>query len=365
MNGVVGGSMMMAGTLMLCGGPVGWAVGGGLMAASVLGNTAKTGKTNEEHIARDGIRDMFKSDQLNFMDKTTGNVTLADGSVYRLDNENDDDRHSVAHPELLVGDQKAGGKDDRSGQGGLRAYDCDYTNDLDFFSTMGGQTLTRLVAGKADTATDQMGCELGNAGIANIGYGQPMTEDNFNKMVANQRAFYSKLGIGSKEDAAQLANQAFAEGRIDELQHTQAMQSIGMIFDPDGFQVAQKLSAGRQKGVEAAQANAAAGTEAKGKPMPLPAANVPAESMSPGVAGMAAGAPSIRPSYIPPAGTAAVRPKPEDYQDIFGDIVSAGAPAYNPNAPIVPYARRSSGMALKTKDELRAMNASRFQTAMA
>lgn len=58
-NGAIGGSMMMAGTAMLIGGPVGWAVGGALMAVSVLGNAIKTGKTNKEHIARDQFRDFW------------------------------------------------------------------------------------------------------------------------------------------------------------------------------------------------------------------------------------------------------------------------------------------------------------------
>lgn len=384
-NGAVGGSMMMAGTAMLVGGPAGWAIGGGLLAVSVLGNAIKTGTTNKEHIARNELRGYLK-EQANFVDPDS-NVVLADGTTFSLGQENDEGRHSVAHPEMLSAEQKAGGEDDRSSGESLRAYDCDYTNDLDYVSTMSGTTLMRMLAGGSDTSIDQLGCSLGNAGIANIGYGQAMTRENFDKMMANHRGFYAKAGIGSKTDAYQLANAAFAEGRLDEMGHTQAIQSINMMFDENGFDTAQQLMGGRWKGIEVAQQNAA--EEAK-SPQPRQPANIPADSEIGQTVGAAAvGMPGYETGTIPgrpgrPIGAAPIQgmkpimPEgatnpipgldipsdsviPADWQG-WGEMVPYGDTAVGAQAAGAgaSFLRSNSTMRM-SKDEVRARNAARYQ----
>lgn len=171
------------------------------------------------------------------------NVTLADGSKADVGIDGHGGKHGIADSSKLAKDHE-GIKD-------LNAWDIDYTNDLDYVSGMGSIALTRLLAGGKSVSTDQMGGQLGNAALKNVGYGKPMTQENFNKVIANQRAFYSQSGIKSKEQAYALANEAFSQKRIDAADHAAALQAANMIFDPNGYDTARKLMAGRFQGINA------------------------------------------------------------------------------------------------------------------
>lgn len=335
-QGAIGGSMMMAGTAMMVGGPVGWAVGGGLLAVSVLGSSFGNSTTNKEHAARDGFRDYLKSDS-GLVDEDM-NLTLADGTKYSIGQEDDSGRHSVTDPSRLTEDQKDKGSGDS-----LRAYDCDYTNDLDFTSTMMGQTLGRLIAGGSDTNVDQIGTAIGNAGIANIGYNQQMSRENFEKMAANQRSFMAKAGIGSKNDAYQVANQAYADGRIDELEHTQAIQSINMMFDDNGYATAQQLMSGRDKGAAVASENAAAQEK-------VPAATNP-------------GGRPIGPVSVPSETTIGMGSLWEGKtpQQVDPGFIVSGYTGTSVPPEMIPYLKKNNTTRM-SKADIRALNASRYQS---
>jgi hypothetical protein len=79
-----------------------------------------------------------------------------------------------------------------------------------------------------------------------------MTPENFSKMQANLRGFYAQSGIKSKDEAYALANVAFSEGRMTEMDLIATHQGINMAFDDKGYDTAQQLMAGRWKGVEVA-----------------------------------------------------------------------------------------------------------------
>jgi hypothetical protein len=85
-----------------------------------------------------------------------------------------------------------------------------------------------------------------------------MTEENYNKTMQNQRAMYAQSGIKSKADGYQLANQAYAEGRISELELVQSHQSLNMVFDNGSYGQAQKLMGGRNAGIAAVSGKAPA-----------------------------------------------------------------------------------------------------------
>lgn len=225
-NGAVGGLAISSGLMAL--GYTNPYLLGAVAAISIAGNVMKTGK-HVDQVARDSVRGVFQKSGLISDDYQ---VTLANGSQVDL------------------------GVDGRGGRHGsnsdLHSYDVDYMNDLDYASSMGGITLSRLLSGGTAKNIDQMGGQLGNAAIADIGFGQQMTEDNFNKMAANQRAFFAQSGIKSKEDATQLINLAEAEGRLSANDAVTSRQAVNMMFDKDGFQLANKLLAGRNRGLEVA-----------------------------------------------------------------------------------------------------------------
>jgi hypothetical protein len=79
-----------------------------------------------------------------------------------------------------------------------------------------------------------------------------MTEENFGKMQANLRAMFAQSGIASREDGYALANQAFAEGRLNDIDQIATHQGLDLAFNDNGYQSAQMLMAGRWKGVEVA-----------------------------------------------------------------------------------------------------------------
>lgn len=242
LNGAIGGSSIAAGMYTL--GATNPYLLGAIVAVSVLGDTIKTGK--EEHqVQRDAVRGVYQNAGL--ADKNY-NVTLADGTLVNIGVDGKGGRHGVTNPDLLSPEQKGKIKD-------LSAYDVDYTNDLDYASSMGGTTLSRLLSGGTSTNVNQMGGQLGNAAIANIGFGKEMSATNFEKLAQNQRAMFAQSGIKSKTDAMQLLNMAYAEKRLSASDYTAGQQAVNMFFDKDGFNLAKKLMSGRQRGVEVASSN--------------------------------------------------------------------------------------------------------------
>jgi hypothetical protein len=240
----MGASSMMSGTLLAAAatGPAAPFVLAGVVVASILSNAIATGKPVAQN-ERDAVRDAFRKNGL----ITKDSVTLANGSLADIGMDGNTGTHEARDPSMLT---KDGGKG-RS----LYAYECDYTNDLDFAANMGTQSLATLLAGGKAKNVDQIGGQLGNAAISQIGFGKDMTKENFETMSANVRAMYAKSGITSKKDAYAISNQAFSEGRINETQLVTMQQSFNMLFDPNGYAQATNLLSGRHNGIRAAQSS--------------------------------------------------------------------------------------------------------------
>lgn len=247
LNGAFGGTSMAAGLYAL--GATNPFLLAGVVALGVLSGSVKTGK-HEGQVMRDGVRDRFK--QIGLMGQDN-NVVLADGTTFSVGVDGGGGKHTFRNMGQVAPDAY---QQKRKVENGLYAYDVDYTNDLDYTSNMMGTALSRLVTGGKGTPVDQMGGQLGNAGIGNIGYGQDMTPENFDKMRMNHRKFFADSGVKSKADAYQLANLMFGEGRIDESELVATHQAINMIYDDNGYEQSQKLMNGRHRGIEVATSNA-------------------------------------------------------------------------------------------------------------
>ncbi len=236
-NGLLGGSAMAAGLYAL--GATNPLLLAGVVAVSVLGN-ATGGNKSESQTARDSVRGRLK--ELGIVDNEY-NAVLADGLKANLGIDGKGGRHSVADASKLSDGQRGKVKD-------LSAYDIDYTNDLDYAAGMGGVALSRLISGGVGTHIDQIGGQIGNGSLQSVGFGKEMTPENYDKVMRNQRLMFSKAGIKSKADAFQLANQAFAEGRLDATQHVTTMQALNMVFEDNSFGTARKLMDGRFNGIK-------------------------------------------------------------------------------------------------------------------
>lgn len=249
-NGALGGSAMAAGLYTLA--TANPFVLAGVVAVSIAGNAIKQGKSADQ-MARDSVRNLFRERGLS---NKQHQLTLADGSTFDVGIDGHGGQHSFTNPSKLPKNIE---------HRPLNSYDVDYTNDLDYSASMGGIALSRLLAGGKNQEIDQLGNQLANGAIGNIGYGKEFSAENFSKMAANMRGFYAQSGIKSKADAYALANVAFAEGRIDESDLVSMHQSFNMIFDND-YSTAQKLMGGRWRGLEVAQEVKPAEKSAKFQP---------------------------------------------------------------------------------------------------
>jgi hypothetical protein len=115
-------------------------------------------------------------------------------------------------------------------------------SDMAHVSSMAGITMQRLMNGVANKDIDTKGLATKVEGEFN--------EGNFSSAMKNTRAEYAKNGISSKEVGYQLANQAYAENRLNESQLVSAQQMLNMVFDDEGFNTAQKIVTGKNKGLE-------------------------------------------------------------------------------------------------------------------
>lgn len=289
-GGLAGGTAMTAGLIAM--GATNPYILGGLVAASALGGSVKMSSTqsrnsliaanpmvgqftgaldavkslgsgkSREQSSRDAARGYIRKAGVSDKDHA---ITLADGTKADIGADGKSGEHSVSNPSKWVG--KAPEK--------LRAYESDYTNDLDYTAALGGVTLSRILSGVKDTPTDQLGNQLGNAMLKNIGYGKEFSQGNFSKLTENQRAVYAQSGIKSKRDGYDLVDLALKSGRIDELDAAAAKNSLNMTYDQNGYQNAQKLMAGRYRGIEVAVKEPAK-SESKATVVPLkPVTTVP------------------------------------------------------------------------------------------
>lgn len=119
--------------------------------------------------------------------------------------------------------------------------------DLEHVTHMSGITMHRLTAGEASKNVDKKGIDYKTSGEFN--------QDTFEKAMKVARGRWSENGIPSREAAYQLANQAFAEGRLNHSQLVAAQRSIDMTFSTDGYRLAQKLNTGKNRGIEILEEN--------------------------------------------------------------------------------------------------------------
>lgn len=342
---------------------VGTAIGAavGLVAGGVM--YSMQGAKSEKQLARDSVR---KYTQKIGLSDDKFNVTLADGSTSNIEIDGNGGLHQFKNPNMIPE-----GGENRD----LKSYDVDYTNDLDFTANLGTNALVRLMSGGKGDHIDAIGGQLANAAISNIGFGQEMTDENFGKMQANLRAFYNKSGITSKADGYALANQAFAEERITEMDLIALHQGMNITFDDDGLATARTLMDGRWTGIKVAgEVPKAPGPNIVPKPL---VTNAPAmtkplvTTMSSSPAGMmntaltAAGKPGIEEpirvdfewdddNYWSPKGLGSYDAAMTDQATLLSDPNRFNAKATK------SVVNKMAGSSSMTKEELRKFNANKF-----
>lgn len=224
-------------------GPIGWAA---LIAGSALTGKMKVGK-EQNQVARDSIRNNIANSGLVLGKKGDGKnnwiIENPDGSRADIGIDGNHEKFKVKDPSKLVGDQKDL-KD-------LNAYDTDYTNDMDFTAGLGGIALSRLLNGNTEQHTNQLGSQMGNAGLGNVGHGGEFNQQNFSQVMQNLRSMYVKSGIKDKNSGYELVSQLLGANKVTRADAVGIQQALNMVFDND-FKTAQTLNSGRWNGVRAA-----------------------------------------------------------------------------------------------------------------
>lgn len=220
----------------LVAGPVGSLAGSAAASAgvSILGNLFSSSE-NPEHKARDSLRNSLQLGDQNheyiLPDGTTANFSL--------------DAHQGTHA------WTDSGKAIADGNRSLYSYDTDYTNDLDYLSSMGGISLSRMLAGGKNQTVDQLGSQIGNQALGKSGYNASLDPSTFNDVMTNMRSIYANKGVKTKDEMLGLANKMYSDGRINETDHQIMEQTANMLFD-NNYSLAQNLMSGRWNGLKTA-----------------------------------------------------------------------------------------------------------------
>ncbi len=209
--------------------PVGTLIGAGVGAVAGLAlaqfNSGKDPEQKERDVYRSALQEAGIIDE-------QYQLTLADGSKYDIGIDDRYDREWF--DKSLIGDNPYA-------RDKMQPFDIDYTNNLDFTISIAGTTLSRLLFGSSsqnDSVADQMGGYFTNAAISQNS--RDFSDANFQQSANNMLALYSQVGFRSPDDVIMRARQFLSEGKISELEYTQATQAADLIFNQQ-FSSAQRL----------------------------------------------------------------------------------------------------------------------------
>lgn len=211
------------------------AVIGDKVTAAALGQMG--GKKEKNQMQRDQLR--TGGQQLGLLDPEY-NMTLASGKTFNVGVDGKGGEREWHDPSKR--------RPDQTGVDKLRAYDIDYTRDLDAVMNVGGVSLATLMYGSGDDENvRKMGNYFTNGIVSDAGTAD-LTREGFSTAQANLQLSYKKAGIESKAEAYALSNQMLQEGRISQTQLVTVQQGINLAFDQNGFQAANQLLEGVKLG---------------------------------------------------------------------------------------------------------------------
>lgn len=220
----------------------GWIAAGAFVALGVLSGTVKTGKHKDQK-KRDGIRDYLKND-IKLLDDKYG-IALPDGTIADIGADGKTGQHAWTDKSRIGNNPYA--------REMMASYDVDYTNDLDYASSIPGISLARILSGGSDQAINQLGGQLSNGALGSIGFNKDFTEENFNVVMQNQRSMYAKAGIKDRAELEELIGIMEKDGRLSSAEATAAMQGANMLYGDKAYEEAKKLMEGRDRGIEVQQ----------------------------------------------------------------------------------------------------------------
>lgn len=175
-------------------------------------------------------------------------VGLADGSVYDVGVDGSGSRalNADGTPKTFANPNRIAERDKAHVAEGneLRPYDIDYTNDLDYITSLATKAANLLPVGgtlaRETSEVDQINGYLTNAATSNAG--REMTKENFGKVMENVRGFYSDMGIDSLEEGMDIINDMRKNNRLSKDDYNAMVMGLDFAFNSD-FERAQAFIA--------------------------------------------------------------------------------------------------------------------------
>lgn len=226
-------------------GPWGMAIGAALGVAI---GSIKTGKSPEQQ-SRDALRDRFEQAKIFEKKENVHFLELADGSFYNVGIDGADGRAKMsdgsvkkfANPSKIPERDKGTIADNNE----LRPYDIDFTNDLDFVTSLSTKLVNLIPVGgttqaRNTTEAAQMNGYLTNAATSNVG--RDFTSENFSKVMSNVRKQYEKLGIRDKSVALQSANRMREQNKLSNDDYNAIILGVEFAFSENFDRASQLLT---------------------------------------------------------------------------------------------------------------------------
>lgn len=128
-------------------------------------------------------------------------------------------------------------------------WDIDYTSDLDLMTSGVGRDLGRLIGGSNFNTNIEHGFnELVNASLADTD--REFNKENWANTMGDMRSLYERAGFEDANAAYERLNELVASGAIDDKAKEEMMQSIGMAYGDNSFDLANQINQGRWTGVD-------------------------------------------------------------------------------------------------------------------
>lgn len=237
----------------------------GLAIGSIVGlglGSFKVGKSVEQK-ARDKWRYQFATKGI--VSETSNNnsyaVQLDDGQWYDVGHDGSSSKATMIDGTVknFANPDRLSEKDARrvNNRSYLLPYEVDYTNDLDYASSVMLNPLIMAVGGSYNlnksSELQQMLGHLTNGVTSNCG--RDFTEGNFKTAAANIRKIFSTQGITNKAHLNDSIALAYFNGIISKKDYDLGMMSKNWIYDEDGFtQAAGVMNAARGSNIQASGA---------------------------------------------------------------------------------------------------------------
>lgn len=229
----IGSAIPVAGTL------IGAAVGAVIGFASGFFGSSKS----KERMERDAFRDAFEKVGLTKLnERKMDMLELADGTMYHIGEEGFLEKQIYnpqrADIQLLKDRAKVNNK--------LLAYEVDYTNDLDYMTSLSADALSNFILQTNNERVKDMTAHLTNGATSNTN-SREFNIENWSKSIENMRSMYKKVGINDFEQGIHLTTQLLDNNVINIDKANQFLQGLQMIFldNDNSFKLASKLNVTR------------------------------------------------------------------------------------------------------------------------